>query len=145
MTFYLKIKRFHQENALENVVFQIVTILSLPQWVNTCLFSKICSLYKVFNCMMTSSNGNIFRVTSLLWGEFIGQWWIPITTASDVELWCFLWSTPAKQLSKQSWGWWFEMPSCSLWCHCNGLRPESTLDKVMACCLEESSHYLNQC
>ena len=24
-----------------------------------------------------------------------------------------------KQLSKQSWGWWFEMPSCSLWCYCN--------------------------
>ena len=24
-----------------------------------------------------------------------------------------------KKLSKQPWGWWFEMPSCSLWCHCN--------------------------
>ena len=24
-----------------------------------------------------------------------------------------------KQLSKQSWGWWFETPSFSLWCHCN--------------------------
>ena len=24
-----------------------------------------------------------------------------------------------KGLSKQSWGWWFEMPSCSLWRHCN--------------------------
>ena len=24
-----------------------------------------------------------------------------------------------KQLSKQSWGWWFEMPSCLLWLHCN--------------------------
>ena len=24
-----------------------------------------------------------------------------------------------KQLSKQSWGWWFEMPSCSLWRYCN--------------------------
>ena len=23
-----------------------------------------------------------------------------------------------KQLSKQSWGWWFETPSCSLWRHC---------------------------
>ena len=23
------------------------------------------------------------------------------------------------RLSKQSLGWWFEMPSCSLWCHCN--------------------------
>ena len=25
-----------------------------------------------------------------------------------------------KRLSKQSWGWWFETPSCSLWRHCNG-------------------------
>ena len=24
-----------------------------------------------------------------------------------------------KQLNKQSWGWWFETPSCSLWRHCN--------------------------
>ena len=24
-----------------------------------------------------------------------------------------------KRLSKQSWGWWFEMLSRSLWCHCN--------------------------
>ena len=23
------------------------------------------------------------------------------------------------QLNKQSGGWWFEMPSCPLWCHCN--------------------------
>ena len=26
-----------------------------------------------------------------------------------------------KQLSKQSWGWWFEMPSRSLWHHCNAI------------------------
>ena len=32
--------------------------------------------------------------------------------ASDAELWC-------KRLSKQSWGWWFETPSHSLWRHCN--------------------------
>ena len=29
-----------------------------------------------------------------------------------------------KRLSKQSWGWWFEMPSCSLWCHCNVSEPK---------------------
>ena len=27
-----------------------------------------------------------------------------------------------KRLSKQSWGWWFEMPSCPLWHHCNEVR-----------------------
>ena len=44
--------------------------------------------------MMTSSNGNIFRVTGPLWGEFTGPCWIPHTNASDAELWCFLWSAP---------------------------------------------------
>ena len=27
-----------------------------------------------------------------------------------------------KRLSKHSWGWWFETPSCSLWRHCNVLN-----------------------
>ena len=27
-----------------------------------------------------------------------------------------------KRLSKQSWGWWFEMQSRSLWRHCNGCK-----------------------
>ena len=44
--------------------------------------------------VMTSSNGNIFRVTDPLYWEFTGQRWIPLTKASDPELWCFLWSTP---------------------------------------------------
>ena len=42
--------------------------------------------------MMASSNGNIFRVTGNLCGEFTGPRWIPRTKASDAELWCFLWS-----------------------------------------------------
>ena len=34
-----------------------------------------------------------------------------------------------ERLSKQSWGWWFETPSCSLWRHCNGdkTRPRSNI------------------
>ena len=44
--------------------------------------------------MMMSSDGNIFRVTDLLWGEFTGHWWIPLTWASDAELWCFIRSAP---------------------------------------------------
>ena len=42
--------------------------------------------------MMTSSSGNIFRVTGHLCGEFTGPRWLPRTKASDAELWCFLWS-----------------------------------------------------
>ena len=37
--------------------------------------------------MMTSSNGNIFRVTGHLCGEFTGPQWILRTKASDTELW----------------------------------------------------------
>ena len=43
---------------------------------------------------MTSSNGNIFRVTGPLCGEFTGHRSLPRTKASDAELWCFLWSAP---------------------------------------------------
>ena len=42
--------------------------------------------------MMMSSNGNIFRVTGPLCGEFTGDRGIPLTKAIDGELWCFLWS-----------------------------------------------------
>ena len=55
---------------------------------------------------MTSSNGNIFRVTGHLCGEFIAPRWIHRTNASGAELWCFLWSASEERLSKQSWGWW---------------------------------------
>ena len=43
---------------------------------------------------MTSSNGNIFRFTGPLCGEFTGDRWIPLTKASNAELWCFLSSAP---------------------------------------------------
>ena len=71
--------------------------------------------------MMTSSNGNIFRVTVHLCGEFTGHRWIPRTKASDVELWRFFDLHLNKQLSKLSSGWWFETPSHPLWRHCNVL------------------------
>ena len=38
---------------------------------------------------MTSSNGNIFRVTGHLCGEFTGHRWIPHTKACNAGLWCF--------------------------------------------------------
>ena len=63
---------------------------------------------------MTSSNGNIFRVTGQLCGEVTGHRWIRRTKASDV----FFDLCPNKRLSKQSCGW-FETPSRLLWRHCN--------------------------
>ena len=69
--------------------------------------------------MMTSSNGNIFRVTGHLCGEFTGPRWIPaqrpVTRSFDV----FFDLGPNKQLSKQWWGWWFETPPSPLWRHFN--------------------------
>ena len=49
---------------------------------------------------MTSSNGNIFRATGLLLGEFTGNPWIPLTKTSGAELWYFLWSAPAQTVEQ---------------------------------------------
>ena len=46
-------------------------------------------------------------------GEFLSQ--RPVTQSFDV----FFHLCLNKWLSKQSWGWWFETPSRSLWRHCN--------------------------
>ena len=60
--------------------------------------------------MMTSSNGNIFRVTgplcgtSAVTGDFPTQ--RPVTRSFDV----FFDLRLNKRLSKQSWGWWLETP-----------------------------------
>ena len=77
-------------------------------------------LYRPTPLHMMSWDGNIIHVTGLLCGEFTGDRWIPHTKTSDAELWCFFGLHLNKRLSKQSWGWWFEMPSCSLLRHCNG-------------------------
>ena len=67
--------------------------------------------------MMTSSNGNIFRVTGPLCGEFTGPGEFPtqrpVTRSFDVFFDLLL----NKRLSKQPWGWWFETLSWSLWRH----------------------------
>ena len=69
--------------------------------------------------MMTSSNGNVFRVTGPLCGEFIGPGEFstqrPVTRSFDV----FFDLRLNKRLSKQPWGWWFVTPSCPLWRQCN--------------------------
>ena len=69
--------------------------------------------------MMTSSNGNIFRVTGPLWGEpsvtsgFPSQ--KPVTRTFDA----FFDLRMNKRLSKQPRCQWFETPSRSLWRYCN--------------------------
>ena len=79
--------------------------------------------------MMTSSNGNIFRVTGPLCGEFTGPGEFlaqrPVTRSFDA----FFDLRPNKRLSKQLGGWWFETQSWSLWRHCNDLSHESQRGK----------------
>ena len=69
--------------------------------------------------MMTSSNGNIFRVTGPLWGEFTGDRCIPFAKASDAALHVFFGLRLNKRLGKPSRRQWFETPSRLWWRHCN--------------------------
>ena len=70
--------------------------------------------------MLTSSNENISVLlaicagNSTVAGEFPAQ--RPVTRSFDV----FFDLRLNKQLSKQSWGWWFETLSRPFWRHCNG-------------------------
>ena len=70
--------------------------------------------------MMTSSNGNIFRVTgplcgkSPVTGEIPSQ--RPVTRSFDALF--------DRYLNKQLRGWWFETPSRSLWCQSNEEEPQ---------------------
>ena len=70
---------------------------------------------KHFKAMMTSSNGDICAGNSPVPGEFPTQ--RPVTRSFDV----FFDLRPNKRLSKQSWGWWFEMLSHPLRRHRNAI------------------------
>ena len=78
--------------------------------------------YVFSGAMMTSSNGNFFRVTGPLCEEFTGPGEFPaqrpVTRSFDV----FFDPRLNKRLNKQPWGWCFETPSWSLWRHCNVQR-----------------------
>ena len=43
---------------------------------------------------------NVFRVADPLLGESTGHWWIPLTKASDAELWCFVWYAPVQTVQQ---------------------------------------------
>ena len=79
-----------------------------------------------FHIMMTSSNGKISALLAFCvgnspgTGEFPAQ--RPVTWSFDVFFDLCL-NNMNKRLSKDSWGWWFEMPSHPLWRHCNVIGP----------------------
>ena len=63
---------------------------------------------EIFSALLAICAGN-----SPVPGEFPTQ--RPVTWSFDV----FFDLSLNKRLSKQWWGWWFETPSCPLWCHHN--------------------------
>ena len=83
-----------------------------------CSTSDVVPVY----AMMTSSNGNIFRVTGPLCGEFTGHRWIPRTKAVTRSFDVFFDLRLNQQMSKQWRRRWSETPSRrSLWRHCYAL------------------------
>ena len=79
--------------------------------------------------MMTSSNGNIFRITGHLCGEFTGPGEFPAqrpVTWSFFDVFFDL--RLNERLSKQPWGWWFETPPWSSWRQCNVWRNDVIQD-----------------
>ena len=78
---------------------------------------------------MTSSNGNIFRVTGPLCGEFTGPGEYPAQRPVARSFVFSFICTLSKRLSKQSYGWWFETQSRPLWRHCNDATQLSNIDQ----------------
>ena len=68
-----------------------------------------CHQMETFSALLALCAGN-----SPVTGEFPSQ--RPVTRSVGV----FFELGLNERLSKQSWGWWFETPSFSLWRHCNG-------------------------
>ena len=90
-------KKLHQPSKLafseRPVCFTCALSIVFEHKINFCvdIVRVVCFSCVWLSCiclsfMMTSSNGNIFRVTGHLCGEFTG----PLTKASDAEFWCFL-------------------------------------------------------
>ena len=101
---------------------KITDRLKSVRWLPPLFCSSYESYFSATFHMMTSSNGNIFRVTGPLCGEFTGPGEFPtqrpVTRSFDV----FLDLRLNKRLSKQPRGWWFKTQSWSLWRHCNEVQ-----------------------
>ena len=103
---------YHTQTSKCNMHLQRFNVVYKRGFIHITLYRQVCQLslisqypisavleqttiFRILHYfMMTTSNGNIFRVTGPLCGEFNGRRWIPITITSDAELWCFIWSAP---------------------------------------------------
>ena len=95
-TYDISLLRENFQNSCEVVIRRRIL---LPWWRHQ---------IKTFSALLAFCAGN-----SSITGEFPTQ--RPVTRGFDV----FFDLRLNKKLSKHSWGWWFEMPSRSLWRHCN--------------------------
>ena len=98
---YLK-KSIYSANPRHDLICTdfVSSVLAIPWW-----------RHQMETALLALCAGN-----SPVTGEFPAK--RPVTRSFDV----FFDLRLNKRLSKQSWGWWFEMPSCSLWHHCNVLQ-----------------------
>ena len=90
---------------------------------------------ETFSALLT-----LFARNSPVTGEFPAQ--RPVTRIFNV----FLYLRLDKQLSKQSWGWWFETPSHPLWRHCDAnmiLSQVSPFHATTHCSCEVIGQYVD--
>ena len=111
-----------------SVAVVISNIIEVPQ----CWYIVLSNMYvcikhgagltqlSIFNTM-TSSNGNIIRVTGHLYEEFTGHRWIPLQRPVTRSFDAFFYLRLNNRLSKW-WGWWSDTPSCPLWRQFNNYR-----------------------
>ena len=85
--------------------------ITRTQWVETFggkaeLFQK--NLVKTFVADALAPRDDVIKWKCFpcywpLWGESTSHWWIPLTMASDTDLWFFLWSSPEQMFEKKHW------------------------------------------
>ena len=115
-----------QENARKSQICLIHTVEMSPKWgKSTDDDQNLKSVLKMFRIHQYVESWRRHQMEtysallalcvgdSLVTGEFPSQ--RPVTLSFDV----FFDLRPNKRFSKQSWGWWFETPSRSLWHYCN--------------------------
>ena len=118
ITNFSKRKYQHLYHHLFSILWHHLTILALKPvasgqiWLISWLFIPwLISNHSVWLCfrgkenllnMMTSSNGNIFRVTDPLLVESTDHRWFLFTKANDAELWSFLLSAPQQTVEQTS-------------------------------------------
>ena len=106
----------------------IETTIPVSCWlVCLCKTRQICSWF--------NSLPRLLRISRIHWTAFCNgnspaTGGLPARLPCNVERGALIFSLICaldKRLSKQSWGWWFEMPSRTLWRHCNGALSEETV------------------